>query len=284
MPLDDYTFKLGDSGVVLNTDPSFPFVDIEKVVGLDSPEFRETTREHEGTDGGFLDAEFERGRELVLEGIAYCDADDIETYMDSIKYNYAPVTSPIPFYFKAPGVDERLLFVKSRGVTYDWDLLRRLGMTRIQFKMFAEDPRIYTSEEQTLEIAFSGFSGDGFGFDLGFDFGFGAAVLPPGGSVFNGGNRPAPALITIEGPVINPRVTNDTLGLTLSFVITLGASDVLTVDLGTRSVLLNGSVNVRGALIEPTWWLLEPGTNSIIYTAGSGGGSNLILTFRDAWR
>lgn len=284
MTLADYTFRLGDSGVVLNTDPSFPFVDIDKVSGLDSPAFRETTREHEGTDGGFMDAEFERGREIFLEGTAYCDVSNVETYMDSLKANYAPVTTPIPLYFKAPNVNERLVFVKSRGVSYDWETLRRLGMTRIQFKMFAEDPRIYDSTEQTLTIAFSGFTGDGFGFNLGFNFGFGSAVLPPGGSVFNGGNRPAPAKITIAGPVINPRITNDTLGLTLSFVITLGASDTLVIDLGTRSVTLNGTINARGTLVDPTWWLLAPGTNSIIYTAGSGGGSTLTMTFRNAWR
>jgi hypothetical protein len=286
MPLDDYTFKLGDSGVVLNDDPALPFVDIEKVTGLDSPPFRETTREHEGVDGGFLDAEFERGRDIILEGVVYADetGTGVETFMDSIKFNYAPVTAPIPFYFKAPGVEERLVFVKSRGVSYDWDQLRRLGMARIQFKMFGEDPRIYTSVEETLDIPFSGFTGSGFSFSLAFSFGFGAAVLPPGGTVTNSGNRPAPAIITIDGPVTDPRITNDTLGLTLSFVITLSGTDSLVIDLGSRTAILNGTTNVRGTLIDPTWWLLAPGDNSITYTAGSGTGSNLNITFRSAWR
>jgi hypothetical protein len=284
MTLDDYTFRLGDSGVILNTDVSFPFIDIDKVTGLDSPEFRETTREHEGTDGGFLDAEFERGRDIILEGTAYCTVGSEEPFLDSLKYNYAPVRSPVPFYIKAPGVNERFINVKSRGISYDWDNLRRLGMTRIQFKMYAEDPRIYDSQEISLTIPFSGFVGTGFGFNFGFDFGFGSAVLPPGGVVTNTGNRPTPAIITISGPVTDPRVTNDTLGFTLSFDIDLGGSDVLVVDLLNRTAILNGVVNVRGALIDPDWWLLEPGVNSIIYTAGSGSGSSLTVTFHPAWR
>jgi len=96
--LADYTFQL-DSGVVLNTD-TLPFVDVQRVVGLDSAPYRETIRDHEGTDGGYIDAEFETGREVIVEGIAYCDVDNAETFFDSLKQNYAPVTTPIPFVLR----------------------------------------------------------------------------------------------------------------------------------------------------------------------------------------
>lgn len=284
MTLSDYTFRLGDTGVVLNTDLSIPFVDIDKISGLDSAPYRETIRDHEGIDGGFIDAEFEQGREIFLEGTAYVDPTTPESYMDSLKYNFAPVQTPIPFYFKMPGISERLIFVKPRGVAYDIDTLRRIGMTRVQFKMYAEDPRMYTNSLISSDIPFSGFAGAGFSFSLGFNFGFGAAVTPPSTSVFNDGNRPAPAILTISGPVTNPRISNDTLGLTLSFQIVLSASDELVVDLGYRTVTLNGNINARGTLIDPDWWLLQPGSNSITYTAGSGGGSNVNISFRSAWR
>jgi hypothetical protein len=164
--LSNYEFQLNDDGVLLNgSDSGLPFVDIERVAGLDSPPFRETARDHEGMDGGFIDAEFEKAREIILEGTVYCDSDNVEPFMDDIKANYAPVTSPIPFYLKSTGVDERVIFVKSRGARFDWETMRRLGMTAIQFMLYAEDPRIYTNTLSSTTINYGGDVGTGFGFD-----------------------------------------------------------------------------------------------------------------------
>ena len=281
MVLADYTFQL-DSGVVLNTD-TLPFVDVQRVVGLDSAPYRETIRDHEGTDGGYIDAEFETGREVIVEGIAYCDVDNAETFFDSLKQNYAPVTTPIPFVFKAPGVDERVVFVKTRGVKYDWDTARRIGATPIQALMYAEDPRIYGNDLINQVIPSGGSATTGFGFNLGFNLSFGASVPPDGQFVVNAGNRPTPAILTIAGPVVNPRVVNDTDSITLSFVIELTASDTLTVDLANRTVLLNGIVNRRDTLQEPSWFLFNPGSTFIRFGGGTGTGT-LTVSYRNAWR
>lgn len=161
----DYTYKLGDAGIVLNPDGiSVPFVDVTGVSGLDNPPYRETFREHEGTDGGFLDAEFEKGREITVEGDIYITSDGAETFLDQLKDNYAPVTSPIPFYFKVPGVIERVVFVKPRGVRFDSTQTRRTGVIAAQFLMYAEDPHIYDSVLQTQDISLGGLATDGFGF------------------------------------------------------------------------------------------------------------------------
>lgn len=164
MPLNDYEFKLNDNGVILNGDGSIPFVDIKKVVGLDSAPYRETVRDHEGTDGGFFDAEFEKGREVILEGSIFTDSSSVEPYLDSLKENFEPVLSPVPFYFKSTGVDERVIFVKSRGVRFDWEMARRIGITYAQFLMYAEDPRIYDNEILSVAIPFGGPATTGFEF------------------------------------------------------------------------------------------------------------------------
>ena len=285
MPLiTEYTFQLGDTGIVLNDDAaSIPFVDIDRVTGLDSPTFRETMRDHEGVDGGFIDAEFETGREIFLEGTAYCQAGLEEVYMDQLKFNYAPVRTSIPFYLKAPSVDERVIFVKSRGVSYDWSTLRRIGMTRIQFKMFAEDPRLYDNFLQEYIIPFGGEIGTGLGFSFGFPFGFGATVLPNGLTITNVGNRSTPAILTIQGPVVNPQIINDTLSRRLGFIITLGALDTLVVDLGNRTVNLNGNVNRRNTMSTAEWFLISSG-DSFIRFGGASGTGTMTVTFRNAWR
>lgn len=282
MPLADLTFQL-NGGVILNSD-DLTFVDIDKVAGLDNSPYRETTRDHEGTDGGFLDAEFEKGRDVILEGTVYGSPDTLEAYLDSLKANYAPVTSPVPFLFKAPGVSERLLFVKSRGCNYDWDLARRIGCTPIQFKMFAEDPRIYDSSLSSLLISYGGDAGLGFAFNLAFNINFGGGATPGGQTLFNGGNRSTPITFVITGPVDNPILTNTTLGKTIAFNISLSALDTLTIDSRTRTVFLNGNINRRNTMTADQWFDLDPGNNFIGYGGQSGSGSTVQVSFRSAWR
>jgi hypothetical protein len=286
MPLtEELTFQLGDSGVTLNTDTaSVPFVDIDKVFGLDNAPYRETHRDHEGTDGGFMDAEYEQGRTIVLSGTAYCDTGSVETYLDSLKSNYAPSRTVIPFYFKAPGVDERVLFVKPLGCKYDWEQARRTGRTRIQFKMFAEDPRLYTADLVSVNVPFAEEGTIGFGFNLSFNLDFGGSSGTDGVFVTNSGNRSTPPLFTINGPCTSPVIRDDTYGHVLTFNITLAAGETLVVDPHYKTVKLNGVTSRRSTLADPDWFFLEPGDTFIRYSAASGAGSSLDIEYRAAWR
>lgn len=486
MPLNDYEFQLESTGVLLNQQTNmFPFIDIEKVIGLDNVPYRETVRDHEGADGGFFDAEFEKGRDVILEGVAYCDTSIVETYLDSLKSNFGPVSTPIPFYFKPPGVDERVLFVKPRGAKYDWDLARRIGITNLQLLMYAEDPRIYDNQLLSVSIPYGGPATTGFGFDnitdtftrsatddwgtndtgqaytetngsasdfsvngsvgtilmstvttvrfathstktdseqririkvdqlatgasiitglvsrwqdssnqyeaslvfnttgnidirvrtvvagvgtattatsimthstttwynlllgtvgteirakgwvdgtaepatwqvqrtvtdfstgaigtrtaattgntntnptaqfdshqlpLGFAFNlnFGATVPPSGGTVVVGGNRPAPAVMSLIGPVVNPIIFNLTDSKTLVFTnLTLTGADTLVIDLLNRTVVLNNAVNKRANLTTAEWFLFNTG-NTFIVLGGQSGTGSLVIEYRNAWR
>lgn len=289
MPTLSYplTFQLNTDGVILNdeiTAPGTPFVDVEKVSGLDSAPIRETRRDHEGVDGGFIDAEFEVGREITIEGTVYSNGQPLESYLDNLKSNYAPVADPVPFYYITETNLNRLLFVKPLGCEYDWDLARRLGMTPIAIKMYAEDPRIYTNSLQTVPFSMGATITNGFSFNLGFNLTFGGvAATPDGQYVTNGGNRPTPAIFTINGPVTTPLIINDTLGLSLLFDIDLLAGETLVVDISNHTVRLNGTANRRNTLVVPNWFLLGKG-QSFIRFRGIAGSGNMVLTFRDAWR
>lgn len=281
--LSDYEFQLDNTGVLLNGGSVAPFVDITKVTGLDNAPYRETIRDHEGADGGFLDAEFERGREIILDGIIYCDTTSVEPYLDELKSNYAPVRTPIPFYFKSSGVNERVIFVKPRGVRFDWELARRIGITNVQFLLYAEDPRIYDNTLNEIVIPFGGSATTGFGFSFGFDLSFGTVVPPDGTYIVNNGNRPTPAVFTIDGPVTDPRIMNDTDSKSLNFSIVLASGEFLTVDLANRTVLFNDDINRRDALVTSDWFLFNPGSTFIRF-GGSSGSGTLTVSYRDAWR
>lgn len=286
---ENFTFKLGDTGVILNTNSTgFPFVDITRITGLDNSPFRETIRDHEGADGGFLDAEFEKGREIVLEGTAYATPGTLDTYLDTLKDNYSPVQAPIPFYVLSDGsTSERLLFVKSRGVRYDYSASRRNGTEAIKFGLYAEDPRIYSSSLQSVNIPFGAVSFTGFGFSIGFSFGFGGTSGTTDGTIVsNGGNRPAPVLFTITGPVVDPQIVNDAVGLTMRFSpLTLASTDTLVVDTANKTVTLNGFANRRSTLQDPNWFLLQKGDNFIRFRGASGSApAALNIQWRSAWR
>lgn len=281
---DDFSYMLGDNGVILNPDATtLPFVDISKVNGLDNAPYRTTERDHEGVDGGFMDAEFEKGRSVILDGTLYASGSAVESYLDSLKANFAPSRTLIPFYFKKPGVEERFVKVKPLGCRYDVETIRRVGRTSIQFAMFAEDPRIYTSILRDINIMQEAVIIGGRAYNKGYNYSYGTPIDSSGGNLVVGGNRPTPAIFTIFGPSLNPKIINESLGTAMEFDLTIPAGDVLTIDTQYHTVRVNGA-NRRSALLEPTWFSLLPGNNYIRYRSQTNGGSVLNIQYHDAWR
>ena len=283
--MDNNSYRLGATGTVLNPDALVPpFVDLTKISGFDTPEIRSTERDHEGTDGGFLDADFEKMRTLVFEGQMISNGINTWTFLDQLKYEWAPGRGVQPLYFQLPGLDERLIFVKALGVRFDIDSLIRLGSCDVQFTCQAENPAFYTSTLLTLALPQGATLVGGISFNLGFNMDFGAPVSPAYANAYNGGNRDATALITIQGPVDNPRIYNDTTGNVLDFGLSLSATDSLVVDLYNRTVTLNGTASRRNTLKNPDWFLLKPGNNIIRYRADSSGNPDASISYRYAWR
>lgn len=284
--VNDSTFQLSDTGIILNDDTlsNLPFIDIETVTGLDSAPYRQAKRDHEGVDGGFMDAEFESGRDISLSGIVYANNNPLETFLDSLKANWAPSINPIPLYILTSDTGLRVVFVKPLGCQYDWDALRRTGMTAVTFTAFAEDPRIYSGTLQTTILPIGAFIFTGFSFNLGFSFSFGGVSTTSDGQFINNvGNRPAPVVMTITGPVVNPVILNDTTSSTMQFNITLGVGETLVIDTQYHTVRLNGVTNRRSALIVPGWFMLQVGDNFIRFRGTSGTGT-LSLAYRASWR
>lgn len=289
--VNDTTFQLSDTGVVINDDTlaNQPFIDIEQVSGLDSAPFRQTKREHEGVDGGFMDAEFESGRDIALVGIVYANNNPMETFLDKLKANWAPSTTLVPLYIYTLETGLRVVYVKPLGVKYDWDALRRTGMCAVTFSAFAEDPRIYSGTLLSSVIPMGATVFSGFGFNLGFNFGFGGvSTTADGAFVYNVGNRPAPCTLTVTGPITNPVIQNDTVSAAMVFNITLLSTDTLVIDTQYHTVRLNGA-NRRSTMTYPGWFMLEAdpvaaGGGNFIRLRGSAGTGTLTVSYRASWR
>jgi hypothetical protein len=101
--------------------------------------------------------------------------------------------------------------------------------------------------------------------------------------VTNAGSFSTRPVFAISGPCSNPTITNASTGKQQTWNITLGATDVLTVDNDARTAMLNGSIS-RGYTKQPgsTWIEIVPGTNTLQFGAAGSNGS-MQISWRDAW-
>ncbi len=141
------------------------------------------------------------------------------------------------------------------------------GVMEFAIPLKSGDPRKYAQHLTSLSTAISG----------------GTSV-----AATNIGTYPAGAVIRIQGPVVNPVVTNTQSSSALAFVLTVADGDYLEIDLLNRSVLLDGVTNKRATMTIPSrWFMLQPGANTLVLSAGSGGslgsGSALEVDYRSAW-
>jgi hypothetical protein len=155
-----------------------------------------------------------------------------------------------------------------------------------QLPLYAPDPRRYSAllTPGVNLPAGSGIGGRAYPRSYPLSYSGGSAV----GAVqaTNAGNYKTPAVLAITGPVIGPQVQHIQSGRQLRFNLTLGVSDVLTVDLASRAVLLNSTANRRPTLTaDSAWFLLGPGQNDLRFsgTPGGGGTAHLTVTYRSAW-
>lgn len=260
LTLEQYQFD--DTGVLLNGDTALPFVDIESVQGLDMADVRTQQLDREGVHGGYVEALYNTVRTVTLEGTVYASPSALETYLDSLKANYAPSAADKPLYFMTDS-NQRLVFGKSLGFKYPKDNNRRLGIVKFQVQIVCQDPRIYSSTATTGSVAWSG------------------GTL----NVSLSGNRTSPGILSITGPVTSPTVTHTQSGTVFSFTgYTVAAGQVLKIDLGARSVL-QGGVNKRNVMtMTGNWYELSPGTNSFTRTGtGTTGATTFAVDTRSAY-
>lgn len=280
---DDYTYRFTDTGVILNSTASIPFVDVTEVDGLDTAPIRVSQRSRDGMHGGFTDATWEDQRALLVTGTAYADAASAESYLQTLKLNYAANPNPQPFYFRHPGVGNRVVYAKSLGIKSNVDQLRRVGSAAMIISLAVEDPRIY---DETIQVETTGISTitSGRGYNKSFNYGYGSGTPSGSCTCNNAGNRDTGAIITLQS-VHNPRIYTDDGDALVFNGLDASGSDVITIDLLNRQVQLNG-VNRRGTLddSQSNWFLLEPG-NTVFKLIASPmlGTPTMTVTFQSAY-
>jgi hypothetical protein len=113
-------------------------------------------------------------------------------------------------------------------------------------------------------------------------------AIPPGGTadVTNAGNVATHPLLRLDGPCVNPSFINATLGRTLDFLLTLEAGERLIIDPDAGNATVDGESvlsTMTGTSAPVSDFVLERGTNSIMFAPDSGGDAGLVILYRDAW-
>lgn len=107
---------------------------------------------------------------------------------------------------------------------------------------------------------------------------------PPSGSVtcFNAGNFETRPIVTIQGPISFPAVIDTQTGKFVSFSnVNLGVGDRLVIDTDARIGTLNGSY--RAADLNSWWWVLQPGSHTLLLAGSTTGGASMTVSYSDAW-
>lgn len=109
-------------------------------------------------------------------------------------------------------------------------------------------------------------------------------------TIINSGTAPAVPTIVINGPAINPVVTNQSTGEKFGLILSLVAGDVITVDCGARTVVqgaasgVTSTTNRMGAkTANSTFFSIEPGTVSLGFTADSYDTGTAVVSIRSSF-
>ncbi|MET9642315.1 phage distal tail protein [Streptomyces syringium] len=150
------------------------------------------------------------------------------------------------------------------------------GAAKATVQWVCADPRRFAIEEQTVSTGLptpeKGLSWQAGGLSWPLDWG------APGSTglvtAFNAGDAPANPVIEFRGPVRRPSLTRLSDGLRIEYDIALAPSDVLTVDTGAGTVVLNGTtsrIHTATAWSTPELlFQLDPGDSSFAFRCEPG--------------
>lgn len=115
-----------------------------------------------------------------------------------------------------------------------------------------------------------------------------SVLVPVGGqrTCDNEGDMEARPVIRIRGPVVHPVITNVTLGRVLRFDITVGDGERLDIDTNRGTAVIGGESKMDALStqsVPPEEWILAAGTNTVSYSAASGGTAGCEILFRSSY-
>jgi hypothetical protein len=141
------------------------------------------------------------------------------------------------------------------------------GFIRSQYTFFCPDPRYYDDTAQSAALTVTNALGRIY--NRIYNLVYGYSISGGAATVQNNGWATTYPVITISGPIVNPTVGNSTTGNYITVTGSYAASDIITVDLDSKLITLNGASARNLVTGTSTWFGAAPGANAF-YLTGSG--------------
>ena len=248
-------------------------------------------------DGMWTGRDFLSGRMLTFTITVRGDTNfSMNYYLDLLQANLVPQQQGTGLLqFQLPNSDLQRIDARVRRRAIQINTEYSSGIATAIYEFFCPDPRYYDNELKTTDLTNStAVAGRTYNRvyiapptnpanpeETGMSYGGGAGAP---NLITNDGWTTTYPLITIQGPAINPKVTNVTAGAFLQIDATIGTNDQLVLNTDYRTVTLNG-VNRRALLNNSsTWFAAPPGTSYYTFTAtGTDGNTACVVTWRNAY-
>lgn len=249
-------------------------------------------------DGMWTGRDFLSGRTIVFVMTIRGDSNySMNYYLDLLQANLVPQQQGTGLLqFQLPGSDLQRINARVRRRSLTINTEYSSGLATATYEFFCPDPRYYDDTLRTTDlINATAVAGRTYNrvytypptaptnnpYEDGMYFGGGAGSP---NLINNDGWTATYPIITIQGPCINPKVTNVTQGLFLQVDTTLGTADELVLNTDLRTVTLNG-VSRRALLNNAsTWFAAPPGTSYWTFTAtATDGNTACVVSWRNAY-
>lgn len=282
MALDNFQYSYNGLTFGAGTD-----IQIVSEQGLRSiPEVRTQDAVIPRNDGTFAGLNFLGGRTAVLTlAVTVTKELPFETVVSNIANAFQSISDPTQqqvLQFMYPGWSApRQLTGRVTKAGFPTDLnysFHKIVSLPVEFVF--NDPLIYDSVPYSVTAGLPSPTA-GLTFNVTFNATFGSSV---GGSlaVTNLGNIATPPVITIQGPMLNPRIALPT-GEYMQLDISLGSTDTVVIDMKAHTIVLNGTASrVNTMRVGSSWFFLPVGTSSL--SLSSQDSTQVVGTFTVAWR
>lgn len=259
---------------------------ITSVDGLESlPTLRVQDANRGYLDGMFTGRDFLGGRNITIQMLILAgNGQSAFQNFNSMQANLIPQqtgTNPLQFQLSPAGglqfVNAR---VRARKSIVDPDYT--YGFIKAEYEFFAPDPRYYDNAVNTTSLIVQ--TPLGRGYNRTYDLTYGGGTQANTGLVINQGTTTTYPYITILGPATNPTISNLTTGASISFNYSMTSTDIISIDLANRVILLNGNP-ARNLITGTSTWPDAPvGTSQFYFTAtGTTAGAGATINYYNAY-
>lgn len=284
--------------VLMDGDVTCGLAITEWLSGLGVPTMESNDKARAQTHGVFASPEYMRARQLtwqvLIQGATVAAVksvmNDLGTAMAPVSDTDSDLVVPLVFTLGDAATPYLMYGKPTRLATkYDWMALSYLSPNGMitnpaVCEFTATDPLIYDLAESSGVTGLGSGTGGWNVHNFHFPFGFGTAA-PGTVSVDNTGNFDTFPVVTIlaggsglSGVSITKVETGETWQINKTFL----PADVLVVDMGRHTVLVNGGSSAGDVIRPPSVWMSAPAGTTTWQFGGTGAGSTMTVAWHNA--